>query len=232
MRTGRGGDIEVAILRDAFEASGLSAPALARRLGWTRTQIRRTKRVDGSHSRPYTVSWADGTRVTRLMQRQSCELSVGIAIAEALGINVPCPPADRKSCSKCHRELSLDEFTPEKNGKLGRKAHCRDCANAMARARRRANLMAHRAYGVICAARRRSAECGVDLLAARAWCEILRSDPCAYCGSRLPIAIDHIDPVSRDGKTAVENLSAACQRCNTSKSDKSLILALAEGVMR
>ncbi len=34
------------------------------------------------------------------------------------------------------------------------------------------------------------------------------------------LAIDHIQPFAKGGKTVLENLQVACQRCNSQKSDK------------
>jgi hypothetical protein len=48
---------------------------------------------------------------------------------------------------------------------------------------------------------------------------------CEYCRSQAkfaidPLVIDHIQPVSRDGKTIAENLALACQTCNNYKYTK------------
>jgi hypothetical protein len=48
---------------------------------------------------------------------------------------------------------------------------------------------------------------------------------CEYCRSQArfaidPLVIDHIQPVSRDGKTISENLSLSCQTCNNYKYTK------------
>lgn len=59
-----------------------------------------------------------------------------------------------------------------------------------------------------------------------AWVEILRADPCVYCGGPCE-HIDHIDPVDRGGALTVDNLTAACARCNIRKSATPLLLFLA-----
>ena len=50
---------------------------------------------------------------------------------------------------------------------------------------------------------------------------------CAYCGIQLVRNgnwhVDHVVPISRGGKDEIENLVAACHKCNTKKSDKPLI---------
>lgn len=44
---------------------------------------------------------------------------------------------------------------------------------------------------------------------------------CRYCGGAAN-SVDHIFPRSRGGDNLLENLAAACRRCNSSKGDKSL----------
>lgn len=51
---------------------------------------------------------------------------------------------------------------------------------------------------------------------------ILLNDPCSYCGA-VARHIDHIDPISRGGSGAWDNLTAACASCNTSKQDRTLL---------
>lgn len=55
--------------------------------------------------------------------------------------------------------------------------------------------------------------------------EILRSDPCAYCSGPTE-HIDHIVPVARGGQLEIENVTAACARCNMKKSATSLLMFL------
>ena len=45
---------------------------------------------------------------------------------------------------------------------------------------------------------------------------VLRRDPCSYCGESAQ-AVDHIHPVSRGGENHWTNMTAACNRCNSSK---------------
>lgn len=74
--------------------------------------------------------------------------------------------------------------------------------------------------------RRRGAEPDAD---AREYVEVLRRDPCCYCGTTADeIVIDHIHPVSLGGAGDAENLTAACRRCNASKSGKTLLQFLWE----
>ena len=48
---------------------------------------------------------------------------------------------------------------------------------------------------------------------------------CFYCGKHLEKekrTVDHIEPISKDGKDIEENIVVACRRCNTNKSDYTL----------
>lgn len=55
-----------------------------------------------------------------------------------------------------------------------------------------------------------------------AYAEILRNDPCSYCGGPAG-HIDHIVPVSDGGGNGWENLAAACISCNSRKRTKTLL---------
>ena len=55
------------------------------------------------------------------------------------------------------------------------------------------------------------------------YAEILRNDPCSYCGDVGKIAIDHIDSLNGGGDGSWMNLTATCQKCNSSKRDKPLL---------
>lgn len=48
----------------------------------------------------------------------------------------------------------------------------------------------------------------------------LLASPCAACGSRDLIEIDHVIPLARGGRHSVGNMQALCQSCNRSKRDK------------
>ena len=51
------------------------------------------------------------------------------------------------------------------------------------------------------------------------WDEILRkyNFRCAYCGIKGNMTIDHIIPISKNGKHVVENIAPACVKCNSRK---------------
>lgn len=50
---------------------------------------------------------------------------------------------------------------------------------------------------------------------------------CAYCGATIEddgitLTLDHIKPYSQGGTSATHNLITACQRCNSSRGDRSV----------
>lgn len=55
--------------------------------------------------------------------------------------------------------------------------------------------------------------------------QILKKDPCAYCGQKCE-HIDHIVPLARNGDSNWTNYTAACGQCNQTKYTKSLLEAL------
>lgn len=52
----------------------------------------------------------------------------------------------------------------------------------------------------------------------------LYAQPCFACGSRERIEIDHIIPLSKNGRHSIGNLQALCRSCNASKGNKFLIV--------
>jgi 5-methylcytosine-specific restriction endonuclease McrA len=52
--------------------------------------------------------------------------------------------------------------------------------------------------------------------------EVLRRDnhTCQYCGSAKHLTLDHVLPRSKGGPHTWENVVAACERCNQTKSDR------------
>jgi 5-methylcytosine-specific restriction endonuclease McrA len=49
--------------------------------------------------------------------------------------------------------------------------------------------------------------------------EIVRRDPCAYCGAPKGGYCDHIEPYGTGGRDRWDNVTGACMTCNASKSD-------------
>lgn len=52
--------------------------------------------------------------------------------------------------------------------------------------------------------------------------DVLRRDPCAYCGKRGG-SLDHITPRALGGSDDWDNLTSACGRCNGRKSDGTVL---------
>lgn len=57
--------------------------------------------------------------------------------------------------------------------------------------------------------------------------EILRGDPCCYCGKPME-HVDHIRPVANGGDGDWTNLTAACAACNLAKKTAELLAFLLE----
>lgn len=62
--------------------------------------------------------------------------------------------------------------------------------------------------------------------------EVLKHDPCAYCGRHVarwaPNEIDHIEPKSLGGSNSWENYTGACRDCNRNKVALSLLEILSD----
>lgn len=50
---------------------------------------------------------------------------------------------------------------------------------------------------------------------------------CAYCNARRRLTMDHVNPLAVGGAHDVDNIAAACGRCNSSKGDATLVVWLA-----
>ena len=54
--------------------------------------------------------------------------------------------------------------------------------------------------------------------------KILKRDKvCIYCGSDENLGLDHLNPVSKYGKTEINNIVLACLSCNSSKYNHNVI---------
>lgn len=53
-------------------------------------------------------------------------------------------------------------------------------------------------------------------------------DRCAYCLATTVLQMDHVDPLSRGGLHDASNIVPACQSCNASKNDNTLIVWFAK----
>lgn len=60
------------------------------------------------------------------------------------------------------------------------------------------------------------------------WKEILRLDPCCYCGRRFGGTIEHVQPRLRgEASSILLNGAGACSNCNHDKGDTPLLVWLA-----
>ena len=51
---------------------------------------------------------------------------------------------------------------------------------------------------------------------------------CAYCNTRKPLTLDHIEALAKGGAHNLENATLACAQCNQRKHKKTLLVWLAE----
>lgn len=61
------------------------------------------------------------------------------------------------------------------------------------------------------------------------YCEVLRYDPCAYCGGPAG-HVDHVDPPSAGGAAHWTNLTATCADCNSFKAKRKLLKTMLHNV--
>jgi hypothetical protein len=57
--------------------------------------------------------------------------------------------------------------------------------------------------------------------------DVLRRDPCAYCGAPIGGTLDHIEARATGGRDELANLTGSCANCNTRKGMRSLLAFLA-----
>lgn len=59
----------------------------------------------------------------------------------------------------------------------------------------------------------------------RLWCDVLRRDPCVYCGRRPAGTVDHITPRSQGAPRhhTMTNSAPACRACNQRRGPRSLL---------
>lgn len=161
-------------------------------------------------------------------------------------------PPGLKPCSSCGETKPLDDFYVARRRWDGRHAFCKPCQNKATRSSRAKNP--DKARRSTAAWREQNAE--HYRLGARArslrWArrqgrvywrllqrsrvlrrepgaveygEVLIDDPCSYCGGRGG-EIDHVVPLKSGGTHAIDNLTAACPRCNRSKGARGLLPCL------
>lgn len=148
-------------------------------------------------------------------------------------------------CRKCHGQVcaARDAANPEGRKQRSRNyyARTRDARAAHARAYRRANpdlmreqrgrtRLARRASEAARRARRRTTDHGCVTASSIAAIGRLYGNLCAYCPTGRFEEIDHVVPLSRGGVHCVQNLAPACQRCNRSKHNLTILEFLSRGI--
>ena len=155
-----------------------------------------------------------------------------------------------KTCTKCGKTKSLDDFYRDKGMPDGRRGDCKVCnlrktrehyqrtidqRNAYSRKYyrenkekilqyqleyARANREKVRAYGRSYRAKKNNVEA---YKVTDKDCMNIKNQPCLMCGSTENVHIDHIIPISKGGRHAIGNLQPLCKPCNTAKSNKYMI---------
>lgn len=146
---------------------------------------------------------------------------------------------ETKTCGKCGRSKDRSAFYKQSKTLDGLQWHCKKCQTATRRARTPEQVKRASNYQVAwCRTRYKNDPAFRERLllknsarqrAQRApaegtveYMQILRRDPCCYCGAEMQ-HVDHIVPVVADGSPSWDNLTAACARCNTRKRTKTLL---------
>lgn len=135
------------------------------------------------------------------------------------------PRPKSKGCAECHRisERKRHLANLEENRRVAREYARTHKAEAQARHKlwRDANVDHVRAYAL---KQQRARKVGrTD--EGKEFVEILRFDPCSYCGG-LGGHIDHVEPLAKGGSNTWENLTATCKSCNSKKKTKPLLMFL------
>jgi 5-methylcytosine-specific restriction endonuclease McrA len=71
----------------------------------------------------------------------------------------------------------------------------------------------------------RMAGAGVLHISARDWLRLVNryDGRCFYCGCTGPMSMDHVVPISRDGRHSIGNVIPACVTCNSSKRNRTIM---------
>ena len=148
-----------------------------------------------------------------------------------------------KTCNKCGKELSLENFHKNRNGKYGRNGDCKECYNSMRREYnkrdknladkhrhwREKNQKENNVYYWNKRARKLNENAknryGLnDKVSGKEIMELYNSlKKCSYCDTPLKNSechIDHVKPLANGGSNFIENLTISCPKCNTTKNNK------------
>lgn len=154
---------------------------------------------------------------------------------------------EQKRCYSCGAIKILNEFAIDQSTASGRKASCKLCSTAKSTEWNQAHPERYKENRInwakanserlrelgresyrrnpapkINQAHLRRAAIRIADSETVEYITILRHDPCAYCGGPMK-DIDHIVPFKSDGTHNCENLTAACESCNSRKGSKNLL---------
>lgn len=152
---------------------------------------------------------------------------------------INCEAAGLKYCVHCKTVKPLNEFE-QRRGKVG--SICKQCKNAKQNMRYKTDTIFKTAMNISARQysndryatdkRFRAAEQvrkqhrrALGELTVEQWQAICTryGNVCAYCGASADLTLDHIVPVSKDGKTTLANIVPACTACNSSKQARDLL---------
>lgn len=126
----------------------------------------------------------------------------------------------RKRCSFCGKFKSIDNFHKngvDTHGNIKYRDDCKACYNI----RRKENRLKKKHTDFIGSQKRRGEES--PELTHQEWkeCVIYFGGECAYCGATprkgQSLTRDHLEPLSKGGRTIQSNIVPACHSCNSSK---------------
>lgn len=123
--------------------------------------------------------------------------------------------ARRNPVAELARATAWGKANPDRKRRLNREWQKRHPDKVLAKTQRRLAVVARAPGG------------GVT---AHQWSDVVAQSLglCTYCcDSPLRLTMDHVEPISTGGHHDIENVVAACNRCNASKRDRKLLVWLA-----
>lgn len=133
----------------------------------------------------------------------------------------PGKPVSARFCSRVCKNASVQRrrVRDDRSRYIKERARRMEYATAYALANPHVGQAAKRKRKVLLTAS------GVYRVTGRDWERILNrcGSRCHYCGTKGPLTMDHVIPVSRGGVHSVGNLVAACAPCNSQKRHRTIM---------
>ena len=127
---------------------------------------------------------------------------------------------EAKSCLVCNEHKQASDFYKDSNTSDGLSSYCSMC-NRKRKARHYQSNAKEIRHRVIT---RRAASYNPEIcdLTSKQWEDVVDAygGRCAYCNTQDKMVQDHLIPLSRGGHHTLENVTPACQSCNSKKSTK------------